>query len=246
MSDKCQLFNDDCFNVLPTIKDSSVDFICTDPPYNTINAKWETKIDFDKLFEEYWRILKPNGCICMFSQNPLASKIIVSQEKNFRYEWVWEKNIATGFLNSKKMPLRAHELILVFYRSLPTYNGVRLESQRKGVLKERRRVARHSNQVYDYHSVETTYKASPDGSRVPRDVVYFKKVRTAHPTSKPVDLLKYLIQQYTNEGELVLDSFAGGGGIVQACLETNRRFIGIEKDEGYFKLCKENESKFLL
>lgn len=245
MPDKCQLFNDDCFNVLPTIEDSSVDFICTDPPYNTTNARWETKIDFDKLFEEYWRILKPNGCICMFSQNPLASKIIVSQEKKFRYEWVWEKNRAVGFLNSKKMPLRAHELILVFYRSLPTYNGVRLESQRKDVINGRKCV-RHSTQVYGYCSRETTYKASPDGSRVPRDVVYFKKDITVHPTSKPVALLKYLIQQYTNEGELVLDSFAGGGGIVQACLETNRRFIGIEKDEEYFKLCKEKESEFLL
>lgn len=176
-------------------------------------------------------MLKNNGAILMFSQMPVAADIVVRQRRRFRYQWIWEKSRAFGFANSHRMPMRAHEVILVLYRALPTYNAKPIDSQRGMCY---RRNGGTPSKLYSHALVPTP--CISDGSRFPRDVLrYATPVGTArfHPTQKPVDLLSMLIEQYTQPGELVLDPFAGSGSTLKAAQLTGRRAIGIEMDEEY-------------
>ena len=197
--------------------------------------KWDKKLDLNKLFQEYKRIVKIGGVIALFSQLPFSVDLINANRKQFRYEWVWEKSQGLGFLNARKMPLRCHESILIFYDKLPTYNP----QFTKGKPYEK------------LNGSSTTYGKKQDvitknsGIRYPRDVLRFKSVnctfgkKVYHPTQKPVDLLEYLIKTYTNEGETVLDNCMGSGSTGVACVNTNRNFVGIELDEHYFQVAKE-------
>ena len=228
-----QLINGEAFTELAKIPSGSVDMVLTDPPYGTTNAAWDTAPDWDKLFAELWRVLKRNGALLMFSQMPVAADIVVQQRKFFRYQWIWEKSLALGFLNARKMPLRAHEAILVFYRSLPTYNAVPIESQR-GVPYHKKVGTLPPSLLYGKNKHSKPLPS--DGSRYPRDVIKYTTPRgkiTFHQTQKPVDLLSMLIGQYTQPGELVLDPFAGSGSTLKAAQLTGRRAIGIEMDEEY-------------
>ena len=226
----------DCLEVMTDIPDESIDMILCDLPYGTTRNKWDSIIPLDKLWNEYERIIKDNGAIVLFSQMPFTAELTHSNLKLFKYEWIWEKDNGTGFLNAKKMPLKIHENILVFYKKLPTYNP----QMRTGFKPYKCKQGRHST---NYGLYEQGHITESNGERYPIDIIEFKKDSGLHPTQKPVALLEYLIKTYTNEGDVVLDNCMGSGSTGVACLNTNRSFIGIEKDENYFNIAKERIEK---
>lgn len=224
-----KLLQGDCLELMKDIPDKSVDLILCDLPYGTTHNKWDTVISFDKLWAQYNRIIKDNGAILLFSQMPFGANLIMSNPKMFRYEWIWEKTQATGHLNAKKMPMKAHENILVFYKHLPTYNP----QMRTGFKAYTQKSGRASSNYGSQIQVIT----ENNGERYPIDIVEFEKDSDKlHPTQKPVVLLEYLIKTYTNEGDTVLDNCMGSGSTGVACKNTNREFIGMELDEKYFKI----------
>ena len=228
-----ELLNGDCLELMKNIPDKSIDMILCDLPYGTTANKWDTVIPFDKLWEQYKRIIKDNGAILLFSQMPFGASLIMSNPKMFRYEWIWEKNQAAGFLNAKKMPLRKHENILVFYKHLPTYNPQGLIKLDEPIQEEGSANRNGKNYGVADKSFIRTH------TNYPTDIITFSKDSGYHPTQKPVDLLEYLIKTYTNEGDLVLDNCMGSGSTGVACVNTNRDFIGMELNEEYFKIACE-------
>jgi site-specific DNA-methyltransferase (adenine-specific) len=228
-----QLFQGDCLELMRDIPDHSVDMVLCDLPYGTTSRnEWDKPLDMEKLWPQYKRVIKSGGAIVLFSQLPFACDLISGNRKQFRYEIVWEKNNSVGFLNANRMPLRAHENILVFYERLPTYNP------QKGEGKPYKRIRRNpATQNYGQQE-RTTSTICENGKRFPRDVIKFGFERGLHPTQKPVPLLEYLIKTYTNEGDTVLDNCMGSGSTGVACVNTGRNFIGMELDETYFKIAK--------
>lgn len=226
-----KLLQGDCLELMKDIPDGSVDMILCDLPYGITKCKWDSVIPFDSLWAQYNRVIKDNGAIVLFAQGVFTHKLSMSNISQYKYEWIWRKSFATGFLNSKRMPLRAHENILVFYKKPPTYNPQFTQGKpyktKNGAL----------SPVYDenFASVETV----SDGRRYPIDVLDFKIEKGLHPTQKPVALLEYLIKTYTNEGETVLDNCMGSGSTGVACNRLNRNFIGIELNKNYFDVAKE-------
>lgn len=222
------LFEGDCLEVLARFPDASVDMVLCDLPYGTTQNKWDSVIDLARLWEAYNRVVKPNGAIVLTSQGIFTAKLILSNEKHFKYKLAWEKSKPTNFLNAKKQPLRKHEDVCVFYRSQPTYNpqmgeGVPYD---KGVRKD---------QLSGSYGDFLPRHVKSSGERYPTDVVYFKTAESEgqvwHPTQKPISLARYLIRTYTNPGDVVLDnSFGSGSFLVAAALE-GRAFCGIEKNE---------------
>lgn len=233
LTDNYKLYQGDCLEVMKDIPDKSVDMILCDLPYGTTQNKWDSVIPFDKLWEQYNRIIKDNGAVVLFSQGIFTAKLILSNEKWFKYKIVWEKSKATNFLNAKKQPLRKHEDICVFYKKQPTYNPQMTEGTpyNKGVRKD---------QLTGSYGKFNPVEVKSEGLRYPTDVRYFKTSEsegtTFHPTQKPLLLLENLILTYTNEGNIVLDNCMGSGSTGVACLNTNRKFIGIELDENYFNI----------
>ena len=231
----------DCLQVMKNFEDKSIDMILCDLPYGTTQNKWDSVIPLDELWKEYKRIIKDNGVIVLTSQGIFTAKLILSNEKWFKYKLVWEKSKATNFLNAKKQPLRKHEDICVFYNKQPQYNPQMTEGKPydKGVRK---------NQLTGSYGDFNPVHVKSEGMRYPTDVVFFKTAESEgkvyHPTQKPVKLLEYLIKTYTNEGETVLDNCMGSGSTGVACLKTNRNFIGIEKDDKYFNIAVERLEKF--
>lgn len=228
-----ELLNGDCLELMKNIPDKSIDMILCDLPYGTTHNKWDTVIPFDKLWAQYNRIIKDHGAIVLFSQMPFGASLIMSNPKMFRYEWIWEKNQAAGFLNAKKMPLRKHENILVFYKHLPTYNPQGLIKLDEPIQEEGSANRNGKNYGVADKSFIRTH------TNYPTDIITFSKDAGYHPTQKPVDLLEYLIKTYTNEGDLVLDNCMGSGSTGVACVNTNRDFIGMELNEEYFKIACE-------
>lgn len=226
----------DCLEIMKDIPDESIDMILCDLPYGTTKNKWDSIIDLNELWNGYERIIKDNGAIVLFSQMPFTAELVHSNLKLFRYEWIWEKENGTGFLNAKKMPLKIHENILVFYKKLPTYNP----QMRKGFKPYKCKQGRHST---NYGAYEQGHITESNGERYPIDIIEFKKDTGLHPTQKPVALLEYLIKTYTNECDIVLDNCMGSGSTGVACINTNRNFIGIELDEKYFEIAKERIEK---
>ena len=229
----------DCLEVMKDIPDKSIDMILCDLPYGTTRNKWDSIVPLDKLWKQYERIIKDNGVICLFAQSPFDKILGCSNLKLLRYEWIWEKDNGTGFLNAKKMPLKIHENILVFYKKLPTYNP----QMRTGFKPYKCKQGRHST---NYGAYEQGHITESNGERYPIDIIEFKKDSGLHPTQKPVPLLEYLIKTYTNEGGVVLDNCMGSGSTGVACINTNRNFIGIELDEKYFNIAKERIEKISL
>ncbi len=229
------LMRGDCLDLLKTIKPSSVDFICADMPYGTTQCKWDSLIDLELLWPELWRVAKPNAAIVLFAQIPFSIKLGYSQLEYLRHEWVWEKPAATGFFNAKKMPLKAHENILVFYKELPTYNPVKTSGHARKTA-GRKDV---SSECYGKAVKKTFYDST---ERYPRSVVKFssdKQRSSLHPTQKPLSLLEYLVTTYTNAGDTVLDFCMGSGTAGLAASNLKRNFIGIEKDGNYFNVARE-------
>ena len=229
----------DCLELMKDIPDKSIDMILCDLPYGTTKNKWDSIIPLDKLWEQYERIIKDTGAIVLFSQMPFTAELTHSNLKLFKYEWIWEKDNSTGFLNAKKMPLKIHENILMFYKKLPTYNP----QMRTGFKPYKCKQGRHST---NYGAYEQGHITESNGERYPIDIIEFKKDSGLHPTQKPVALLEYLIKTYTNENDLVLDNCMGSGSTGVACKKLNRNFIGIELDEKYFEIAKERIEKISL
>lgn len=227
-----ELYKGDCLEIMKDIPDKSIDMILCDLLYGTTACKLDTIIPFEPLWEQYNRIIKDNGAIILFSQMPFTAELTHSNLKLFKYEWIWEKDNGTGFLNAKKMPLKIHENILVFYKKLPTYNP----QMRTGFKPYKCKQGRHST---NYGLYEQGHITESNGERYPIDIIEFKKDSGLHPTQKPVALLEYLIKTYSNEGDLILDNCMGSGSTGVACINTGRNFIGIEKEEKYFNIAKE-------
>lgn len=228
----------DCLELMKDIPNKSIDLILCDLPYGTTDCKWDTIIPFEPLWKQYNRIIKDNSAILLFSQMPFGANLIMSNIKMFRYEWIWEKpNTSAGFLNAKKMPLRKHENILVFYKHLPTYNPQGIVPVENG----KERTLNYS--LPNVYGKEKMVMPAPKYTNYPGDVIKYNTdkhhSKRIHPTQKPVDLLEYLIKTYTNEGDVVLDNCMGSGSTGVACINTNRNFIGYELDENYFNIAKE-------
>ena len=234
MTENIKLLQGDCLQLMKEIPDKSVDMILCDLPYGTTRNKWDSIIPLDKLWKMYERLIKDNGCIALFAQTPFDKVLGVSNLKMLRYEWIWKKDNGTGFLNAKKMPMKAHENILVFYKKQPIYNP----QMRKG-FKPYKCKQGSGSESWNYNREQGGYITESNGERYPLDFVEFKRDKDKlHPTQKPVALLEYLIKTYTNESETVLDNCMGSGSTGVACLKTNRRSIGIELEEKYFKVAE--------
>ena len=221
----------DCLELMKGIPDKSVDMVLCDLPYGTTRNKWDSVIPLNKLWKQYERMIKDSGAIVLFSQMPFSAELVHSNLKLFKYEWIWQKDNGTGFLNAKKMPLKIHENILVFYKKLPLYNP----QMRTGFKPYKCKQGRHST---NYGAYEQGHITESNGERYPIDIIKFKKDSGLHPTQKPVELLEYLIKTYTNEGETVLDNCMGSGSTGVACINTNRNFIGYELNEEYFSIAQ--------
>lgn len=232
MPTKINLMLGDCFQQMKNIPDQCIKLILCDLPYGVTKNKWDKKLDLSMLWKEWLRILKPNGVVALWSQMPYSAELVISNPNIFRYEWVIEKSKGTGFLNAKKMPLKTHENVLIFYKSLPTYNPQKTHGH-KPVNKYTKHVGNGTN----YGNSILGIKGGGNTDRYPRDVIKFKwdtQKSKLHPTQKPVEANEYFIKTYTNEGDIVLDCCMGAGSTGVACINTNRLFIGIEKDEDYF------------
>lgn len=230
------LYHGNCLDLLPTLPDKSVDMVLCDLPYGTTQCKWDIVIPFEPLWEQYLRVAKEDAAIVLHGAQPFTSALIMSQLKLFKYEWVWEKTHPTGHLNAKKMPMKAHENILVFYCKLPVYNPQKTSGHvRKTAVKRR-----DATPVYgDQDFIELPYSST---ERYPRSVLTFPsdKQRSAlHPTQKPLALAEYLVHTYTNPGATVLDNCMGSGTTGVACRKLGRRFIGMELDKAYFEIAKQ-------
>ena len=233
------LFEGDCLEIMKQFPDNSIDMVLCDLPYGTTQNKWDTVINFDDLWQQYHRIVKPNGAIVLTGQGLFTAKLILSNEKYFKYKIVWEKSKPTNFLNAKKQPLRKHEDICVFYRKQPTYNPQMTEGKpyNKGIRKDQL--------TGSYGNFKPVLRVS-DGERYPVDVVYFKTAESEpygqviHPTQKPVELGRYLIRTYSNEGDLILDNAFGSGSFLLAAVLENRKFCGIELNQNTH-LFKQND-----
>jgi len=228
-----ELIKGDCLEEMRNIETGSVDLILCDLPYGTTACKWDSIIDLDLLWEQYERIIKANGAIVLFAQTPFDKVLGVSNLKMLRYEWLWIKEQGTGNLNANKMPLKKHENILVFYKKLPTYNPQMTKGKAYEIKREK-----NKNEIFGKTGTKDGYVTKNKGKRYPTTELHYNRElkNRHHPTQKPVDLLEYLIKTYTNDGETVLDNTMGSGSTGVAARNTNRNFIGIEKDETYFNI----------
>ena len=239
------LLQGDCLELMKDIPDKSIDLILCDLPYGTTRNSWDEVIPFDKLWAQYNRIIKDNGAILLFAQGKFYVNLVNSNMKMFRYDLVWDKELVSGFLNAKRMPLRRHEQVAVFYKHLPTYNpqftqGKPLHS--KGTAYQTKELT--NNNYGDFKTTDDDRAGSTE--KYPTSIMKFQKPHPSvcvHPTEKPVALLEYLVKTYTNEGDVVLDNCMGSGSTGVACQNTNREFIGMELDEDYYKLACERIKK---
>ena len=226
-----KLFNKDCLVAMEELESKSIDMILCDLPYGTTQNEWDTLIPFDSLWEEYNRVIKDNGAIVLFSQMPFTAQLIMSNPSMFRYEWIIEKTKATGFLNAKKMPMKSHENVCVFYRNLCKYNPQKTEGHSPSHT-----YTQHNAHSPNYGKVKDI-QGGGNTDRYPRDVLQFKwdtQKSKLHPTQKPLELCEYFIKTYTDKGDLVLDNCMGSGTTGVACYNLERNFIGMEKNEEYF------------
>ena len=233
ITENYQLYNGDCLEVMDYLIEQNikVDMILCDPPYGTTQCKWDSIIPFDEMWERLNKLIKPNGAIVLFGTQPFFSYLICSNIKDFRYELIWEKEGATNFMFLKKQFGKVTENIAIFYKKQPTYNPQMVKMGRP-VLS----VGGNGSKTYKNQEFKSNKK--PRDEKYPTNILRFNRDRkkSFHPTQKPVDLLEYLIKTYTNEGGLVLDFTMGSGSTGVACVNLNRKFIGIELDNNYFDI----------
>ena len=241
-----KIYNEDCLEGMKKIEDKSVDMILCDLPYGTTRNKWDTVIPLDKLWEQYKRIIKDNGAIVLTAQTPFDKVLGSSNLEMLKYEWIWEKTTATGWFNAKKMPMKAHENILVFYRKPPIYNYEKTKGHKP--MNNYTKKVDVINKSTTYGKVKRDMSGGGTTERYPRSVIKFstdKQKSAIHPTQKPVALFEYLIKTYTNEGETVLDNCMGSGTTAIAAINTNRNYIGFELDEEYCELSNNRIKEFI-
>lgn len=235
-----EIYKGDCLELMPKfVDDKSVDMIFCDLPYGTTRNKWDSVIDLPKLWSEYERVIKDNGAIVLFAQTPFDKVLGASNLKMLKYEWVWEKTQATGHLNAKKMPMKAHENILVFYKKIPTYNPQKTTGHKPMNSGVRRSSLKNEN-YNEINKVDLPFGGNTD--RYPRTVLEFKSDKQKnylHPTQKPLSLIEYMIRTYTNEGDLILDNTCGSGTTGLGAKNLNRNYIMMEQDPKYYEIaCK--------
>lgn len=240
-----KVYNEDCLTGMQRIPDKSIDMILCDLPYGTTACKWDVVIPFEPLWEQYERVIKDNGAIVLTASQPFTSALVMSNINLFRYELIYEKTKSSLFQNVNKMPMKNHENILLFYKKLPNYNP-----QKTFVgIKDKREIfsLRNADKTGNFIKGLSNHGAKKDdGYRMPVSVNRFNnsdKTNLLHPTQKPVALFEYLIKTYTNEGETVLDNCMGSGTTAIACINTNRNYMGFEKDEKYFNIIQDRIKK---
>lgn len=227
-----ELWQGDCLELMNNITDKSVDMVLCDLPYGTTACKWDAVIPFEPLWKEYNRVTKPNAAIVLTANQPFTSYLIQSNINAFRYCWVWDKVRGSNFATVKIRPFNSHEDVVVFYNKQPVYNPQKTEgkpyTQKQGRVGEAKQTGLHRKEVVTVNN----------GDRYPTTILRFSKESGHHPTQKPTALMEYLINTYTNIGDTVLDNTMGSGTTGVACVNTGRRFIGIEMDEKYFQIAK--------
>ena len=230
-----RFYNGDCLEVMKEIPDGVIDMILCDLPYGTTQNKWDSIIPLDLLWEQYWRITKPNAAIVLTAAMPFTATLVVSQLKTFKYQWVWQKGKPTGHLNAKKQPMRETEDVCVFYKEQCIYNP-------QGTIPTNKQVKRTNRGNYGECSKETTQTVTG----YPTTIISFKSETGFHPTQKPVALFEYLIKTYSNPDMLILDNTAGSGTTAIAAINSNRRWVCIEQDETYYaKACERIEKHII-
>jgi DNA modification methylase len=236
------LLQGDCLDLMHAIPDGSIDMVLADLPYGTTACKWDTVIPLEPWWAHYKRVIKRNGAIVLFGAQPFTSALVMSNPKWFAYQWVWVKNLKVDHLNARRRPMKGHEDIMVFYAEQPTYNPqmIRRTTQQKAGN-------RFNGSTTVYGSIRPQLIDRQSDWLMPDTTLYFDAVHSSqgrqHPTQKPVALMEYLIRTYTNEGETVLDNTMGSGTTGVACVNTNRAFIGIERDPQYFTIAQERIQK---
>lgn len=233
-----KLLQGDCLELMKNIPRGSIDMILCDLPYGTTRCRWDTVIPLAQLWEQYKRVIKYNGAIVLFSTQPFTSELIVSNREMYRYEWIWHKTQPTGYLNAKKMPLRVHENIEVFYKGPPIYNPQFTHGHKRKTAVNRYERAADGNSIYGHEYRNTKYDST---DRYPVDVQKFgtgDKAKRLHVAQKPLALLEYMILTYTRPGETVMDNCMGSGSTGVAALNTGRDFVGMELDPECFQIAK--------
>lgn len=238
-----EIYLGDCLELMPQIEEKSVDLILCDLPYGVLNqrnkhAQWDSIIPFEPLWEQYKRLIKDTGIIVLFAQGMFTAQLMMSNPKMWRYNLVWNKVLKTGFLNATRMPLRQHEDICVFYKKLPTYNPqmTKCEPHKRNHSKGNGQHIEVNRCYGSYVETPTIISDEKFPTSIIREPKQHIKGKSYHPTEKPVGLLRYLIRTYTNENDVVLDNTMGSGSTCVAAIKEKRRYIGIEKDEKYFRI----------
>ena len=226
------LMHGDCLELMKDIPDGSVDLVLTDPPQGTTACKWDSVIPFEPMWEQLNRIIKLNGAICLFGSEPFSSSLRMSNIKNFKYDWIWNKKLAGNGILAKKQPLKIHEIVSVFH------SGIYMPQMTKGRYRKKMGLKESEITGGNSYANQTENDLYYPKSILEYGIGNMRKSRL-HPTQKPIDLLEYLIRTYTNEGETVLDFTMGSGSTGVACVNTDRRFIGIELDDKYFEIAKQ-------
>lgn len=241
ISSRVSLYRGDCLEVLPTFMDGSISLILTDLPYGTLNrssegGKWDSQIPLKPLWREFLRVTKPNAAIVLFAQGMFTAKLMMSMPRYWRYNLIWQKNNPSGFLNANRMPLREHEDICVFYRQLPVFNPQMKPCSPDEVIHSRGRLNKPiTNSCYGKR-FEMASKVRCE--KCPTSVLKFHKphYKGQHPTERPVDLLRWLIRSYSNQGDMVLDATMGSGSTGVAAVLEGRGFVGIEREDKYYSV----------
>ncbi len=246
------LTHGDCFNIFPFIPSESIDMICTDPPYNITDCEYECAINLNAMWNQFNRIIKPNGCICITSSQPFTTDLIYTNKKYFKYEWIWKKHKAGNFGNAKIQPLKYHEIICVFYKKQCIYNPQPNKRSEKGKIRFKDIGTSNKSKygknygtecfgglnkeyINDQSKYDSELKLPSSILEIPM-VVSTSEEKVGHPSQKPIALYEYLIKTYTNPNMVVLDCFSGSGTNIFACLKTKRKYICIEKDEKYINM----------
>ena len=239
-----KLLQGDCLELMNKIPDKSIDMILCDLPYGTTKNKWDSVLPFDKMWKQYDRTIKENGCIALFADGMFMSDLMQSNKKLWRYNLVWDKELISGFLNANRMPLRSHEEICIFYKKLPTYNPQFTDGEPLHGMGTKFSQEKNKNNNYgNFDSCNNpSAKRTGDTKKYPKSIVKFPRPASCvmiHPTQKPVELLEWLIKTYTNENDCVLANCMGSGSTGVAAVGINRNFIGMELEEKYFNIAKE-------
>lgn len=237
-SKRYKLYLGDCLKIIPKIKEHTVTLVLADLPYGITSNKWDSELDLDTLWNQYWQVLKPNGVVALTASQPFTSKLVVSQIDNFRHEWIWIKNKGSNFANTVREPFKEHESVLIFSKGKWIYNKQMQERTGGGLQRVKYEFHGESNSD-NYRKFNKKQSLIQGELRVPSSWQKFNAEQGLHPTQKPVALMEYLIKTYSNKNDIILDNTMGSGTTGVAAMLLDRRFIGIEKEKKYFDIAVE-------